>query len=45
MFSTLAIVGFVFTFAWVQQIFLNRLIASDLEHLRMMAAKRDAMDG
>jgi len=39
MFSTFALVGFVFSVAWAQQIFLNRLIASDQEHLKAMAAK------
>jgi hypothetical protein len=42
MFSTLVFVGFVFGFAWVQQLFLNRLIASDTEYLKELAAKNYA---
>lgn len=40
MLSTLTIVGFVLGIAWAQQIFLNRIITSDLEHLKKMAAKQ-----
>ena len=40
MFSTLTLVGFVFAFAWAQQIFLNRIIASDMEYLKNLAAKQ-----
>ncbi len=40
MFSTLTIVGFVFAFAWVQQIFLNRIIASDMEYLKDLTEKQ-----
>lgn len=40
MLSTLTIVGFVLGLAWAQQIFLNQIIASDLEHLKKMAAKQ-----
>jgi hypothetical protein len=40
MLSTLTIVGFVFGLAWVQQIFLNRIISSDLDYLKKVAAKQ-----
>ncbi|WP_155523611.1 hypothetical protein [Nodosilinea nodulosa] len=40
MLSTLTIVGFIFSLAWVQQIFLNRIIASDQAYLKELAAKQ-----
>lgn len=40
MFSTLTIVGFVFAFAWIQQIFLNRIITADTEYLKELSEKQ-----
>jgi hypothetical protein len=40
MFSTLTLVGFVFTFAWIQQLFLNRIITADTEYLKDLAEKQ-----
>ncbi|MBE9140992.1 hypothetical protein IQ254_27970 [Nodosilinea sp. LEGE 07088] len=40
MLSTLIVVGFVFGLAWAQQIFLNRIIASDLDYLKKIAAQQ-----
>jgi hypothetical protein len=40
MFSTLTVVGFVFAFAWIQQLFLNRIIAADTEYLKDLAEKQ-----
>jgi hypothetical protein len=40
MFSTLTIVGFIFAFAWIQQIFLNRIIAADTEYLKDLVEKQ-----
>jgi hypothetical protein len=40
MFSALVLVSFIFAFAGAQQIFLNRLIAADMEHLKTLEMKR-----
>lgn len=40
MFSTLVIVGFIFGLAWLQQLYLNQLIAADRKYLEMLIAKR-----
>ena len=34
MLSTLTLISFVFALAWAQQIFLNRMIAADIETLK-----------
>ena len=34
MFSSLMIISFVFGLAWAQQIFLNRMMAADIETLK-----------
>jgi hypothetical protein len=36
MFASLTVISFIFAFAWLQQQFLNRLIAADLETLEAL---------
>ncbi|MEO1207926.1 MAG: hypothetical protein AAFX78_00135 [Cyanobacteria bacterium J06638_20] len=36
MLASITVIGFIFTLAWIQQIFLNRMMAADLEYLRSL---------